>query len=71
MLILNLKTWDVTEFGCFLVWNRDGSNRARILVKLECLIFWKFLLAMSSVRILMKLVMDNYGLLSITFCKII
>jgi hypothetical protein len=23
----------VSEFGRFLVWNRDGSNRARVLVK--------------------------------------
>jgi hypothetical protein len=25
----------VSEFGIFLVWNRDGSNRARILVKVR------------------------------------
>jgi hypothetical protein len=42
MMNFPLEAWhvekireSVSEFGKFLVWNRDGSNRARVLVKIR------------------------------------
>jgi hypothetical protein len=55
------------------VWNRDASNRARIIVKIRVPDMLEIPIShvLISVKILMTVVMDTLGRSSIISCKLI